>query len=313
MTGNVSMNKNVDRRKETNMPTTEKTLRVLIVDDNRDGADALGLLVEALGNHVHVTYGGTKALEIATSFRPDLMLVDLLMPDMDGCGLVARFRQTPAFAQTKIVAITGQKDEEHKSSAMKAGFDAVLIKPAALAEIKAVLASVIVSDSGQSPKRAKLRASLGTERRLPIDEARRIRNDRKSRTLTQAESEAAICDGIIRFQEEYMGWRSDQIHIHFIKDLLMVRMPGGLTLAERQLGKSQSAENGRDLIKQVRKQLLEVARPMLESLVHEVTGVKVLSMHHDISTVTGEEVVIFTLVESPCFAYRPANNLEERD
>ena len=60
------------------MPTTEKTLRVLIVDDNRDGADALGLLVEELGNQVHVTYGGTQALDVATAFRADLMLVDLV-------------------------------------------------------------------------------------------------------------------------------------------------------------------------------------------------------------------------------------------
>lgn len=300
---NVGVHKN-DRgpaKGKKPMLTMEKTCRVLIVDDNRDGADALGLLVEELGNEVHVTYGGTKALEVATTFRPDLMLVDLLMPDMDGCGLVKCFRQTSAFAQTKIVAITGQKNDAHKSSALKAGFDAILFKPAALAEIKAVLASVVVSDTGQSTKRAKERANLGAERRLPIDEARRLRNERKSRTLTQEESEAAICDGIIRFQVEYMGSRSEQIHVHFIKGLLVVRIRGVLTLAERQLGKSLSAANGRDLIKQVRKQLLEVARPMLESLVHEVTGVKVLSMHHDISTVTGEEVVIFSLVESPRF------------
>jgi CheY-like chemotaxis protein/uncharacterized protein YbcI len=283
------------------MQTIEKTLRVLIVDDNRDGADALGLLVEELGNQVHVTYGGTSALEVAMAFRPDLMLVDLLMPGIDGCGLVVRFRQIPAFAKTKIVAITGQKGEEHKSSALKAGFDAVLFKPAGLTEIKAVLASVAASDIGQSSKRAKERPSGGTERRLPIDEARRIRNERQSRTLTQAESEAAICDGIIRFQEEYMGWRSEQIHVHFIKDLVVVRIRGVLTLAEQQLSKSLAPGKGRDLIKQVRKQLLEVARPMLESLVHEVVGVKVLSMHHDISTVTGEEVVIFSLVDSPRF------------
>lgn len=60
-------------------------------------------------------------------------------------------------------------------------------------------------------------------------------------------------------------------------------------------------EKGRDLIKQVRKQLLELARPMLESLIHEVIGVKVLSMHHDISTVTGEEIVISPLSEVPRF------------
>ncbi len=284
------------------MSTTQKKLRVLIVDDNRDGADALGLLVEELGNQAHVTYGGTTALEVATAFRPDLMLVDLLMPGMNGCGLVMRVRQIPAFAQTRIVAITGQKDEEHKTSAMKAGFDAVLFKPATMSDIKAVFASVVVSNTGQSPKRTKERASLDIERRLPIDEARRIRNERHSRTLTQGESEAAICDGIIRFQEEYMGWRSQQIRVYFIKDLLLVRIRGGLTLAERQLGKSSSAKHGRDLIKQIRKQLLEVARPMLESLVHEVAGVKALSMHHDISTVTGEEVIIFSLVKSPRFA-----------
>jgi CheY-like chemotaxis protein/uncharacterized protein YbcI len=283
------------------MPTAGRSLRVLVVDDNRDGADALGLLVEELGNQVHVTYGGTQALDVATAFRPDLMLVDLVMPDMDGCRLVIRFRQIPAFAQTKIVAITGQKDEDHESRAIKAGFDAVLYKPVALIEIKAVLASVVVAQARQSPKRAKKRAGLEAERRLPIDEARRIRNERKSKTLTKAESEATICDGFIRFQEEYLGWRSEQINVYLIKDLLVVRILGVLTLAERQLGKSLSPEKGRDLIKQVRKQLLELARPMLDSLVHEVAGVKVLSMHHDISTVTGEEVVIFSLAEVPRF------------
>jgi len=283
------------------MPTTDKSHRVLVVDDDQDGANALGLLVEELGNQVHVTYGGTKALEVATTFRPDLMLVDLVMPDMDGCGLVTRLRLIPDFAHTTIVAITGQKGEEHKSSAIKSGFDAVLLKPVASTIIKAILASVVASDAGQSPKRIKERASLGAELRLPIDEARRIRNERKSKTLTQAESEAAICDGIIRFQDEYLGLSSEQIHAHLINDLLVVRILGVLTLAERQLGKSLSPEKGRDLIKQVRKQLLELARPMLESLVHEVAGVKVLSMHHDISTVTGEEVVVFSLARAPCF------------
>jgi CheY-like chemotaxis protein/uncharacterized protein YbcI len=285
------------------MPTTEKTLRVLVVDDDRDGADSLGLLAEELGNRAHVTYGGTQALDVATAFRPDLMLVDLVMPEMDGCRLVMRFRQIPAFARTKIVAITGQKDEEHKALAMKAGFDLVLSKPVTMTEIKAVLASVVRLGglAGQSPELAKERADLGAKRGLPIGEARRIRIERKSKTLTQIESEAAICEGIIRFQEEYMGWRSEQIHAHFIKDLLVVRILGVLTLAERQLAKSLSPAKGRDLIKQVRNQLLELARPMLESLVHEVTGVKVLSMHHDISTVTGEEVVIFSLAGVPRF------------
>jgi uncharacterized protein YbcI len=134
-----------------------------------------------------------------------------------------------------------------------------------------------------------------------MDEARRIRNERESKTLTQGESEAAICDGILRFQEEYLGWKSERIYAHLIDDLLLIRILGALTLAERQLGKSAPRGKGRDLIKQVRKQLLETARPMLESLVHEVTGVKAVSMHHDLSTVTGEEVIVFSLAEAPCF------------
>ena len=285
------------------MQATEKTLRVLIVDDNRDGADALGLLVEELGNQVHVTYGGTQALDVATAFRPDLMLVDLVMPGMDGCDLVKRVRQIPSLAHTKIVAITGLKEDEYKVLAREAGCNTVLVKPVALAEIKKILVSVVpaATPARQSPKRVKVGARLGTEPRLPMDEARRIRNERPSKTLTQAECEATIGDGIMRFQEEYLGSRSEQIHVHIIKDLLLVRIRGVLTRAERQLGKSLSPETGRDLIKQTRKQLLELARPMLESLVHEAAGVKVLSMHHDISTVTGEELVVFTLTEAPDF------------
>lgn len=285
------------------MPTIEKTLRVLIVDDNRDGADALGLLLEALGNQVHVTYGGTQALGVATAFRPDLILVDLLMPDMNGCDVVMRLRQMPDFAHTKIVVITGLNDDGHKTLAKNAGCDTFLVKPAALTEIQAVLASVVpvVTDVSQFPNQAQSRMSRGTEQRLPMKEARRIRSERPSKTLTQAESEAAICDGIIRFQEEFLGWRSEQVHAHLVKDLLVIRIRGVLTLAERQLAKSLSPETGRNLIKQTRNQLLELARPMLESLVHEAAGVKVSSMHHDISTVTGEEVVLFSLAEAPRF------------
>jgi uncharacterized protein YbcI len=80
-----------------------------------------------------------------------------------------------------------------------------------------------------------------------------------------------------------------------------VRIRGVLTAAEQQLVKSLPAKKGRDLLKQVRIQLIETARPVLEALVQEITGVKMLSLHHDISTVTGEEVVLFTLAESPLF------------
>jgi len=285
------------------MPKAKYTTRVLIVDDNQDGADALGLLVEELGSTVHVTYGGLQALAVATAFRPDLVLVDLLMPDMDGCNLVKRVRQLPAFANTKIVAITGLKDEKVKTRAAQAGCDSILTKPVTLTEIKSLLAGIAGSEVDAFPRVVRGRANDGNERRLPIDEARRIRSERKSRKLTIAECEAAICDGVIRFQEEFLGWRSDQICILIIKDLLLIRIRNALTVAERQLVKS--AATGRDLIKQTRKQLLELARPMLESLVHEATGVKSISMHHDLSTETGEEVVIFSFPEVPRLSEAP--------
>jgi uncharacterized protein YbcI len=118
---------------------------------------------------------------------------------------------------------------------------------------------------------------------------------------TQGELEAAICEGVSRFEQDYMGRGPKKIHTHLLGDLLVVRLQGVLTAAEQHLVKTLPAEKGRDLLKQVRTHLVETARPVLEAMVQEITGVKVLSLHHDISTVTGEEVVLFTLAESPAF------------
>lgn len=118
---------------------------------------------------------------------------------------------------------------------------------------------------------------------------------------TLGEIEAAICEGIAHFEQEYMGRGPKDIHTHLIGDLLVVRLQGVLTAAEQQLVKTLPPEKGRDLLKQVRTQLIETARPVLEKLVHEVTSIQVLSLHHDISTRTGEEVVLFTLAERPGF------------
>ena len=118
---------------------------------------------------------------------------------------------------------------------------------------------------------------------------------------TQGEIEAAICDGITRFEQEYMGRGPKDIRAHLLGDLLVVRLQGVLTAAEQQLAKSNGPEKGRDLLKQVRTHLIETARPVMEAMVQEVTGVKVISLHHDISTATGEEVVLLTLADSPSF------------
>ena len=116
---------------------------------------------------------------------------------------------------------------------------------------------------------------------------------------TQGEIEAAISEGISRFEQDYMGRGPKDIHAHLLGDLHVVRLQGVLTAAEQHLVKSLPAEKGRDLLKQVRTHLIETARPVLEAMVQEITGVDVISLHHDISTITGEEVVLFTLVASP--------------
>jgi uncharacterized protein YbcI len=118
---------------------------------------------------------------------------------------------------------------------------------------------------------------------------------------SQGEMEAAICEGISRFEQEFMGRGPKDVRAHLIGDLLLVRLQGVLTAAEQHLVKTVEPEKGRDLLKQVRTQLIETARPVLEKLVSEVTGVPVTSLHHDISTLTGEEVVLFTLAAQPQF------------
>jgi len=118
---------------------------------------------------------------------------------------------------------------------------------------------------------------------------------------TQGEIEAAICEGVRHFEQDYMGRGPKDIQTYLIGDLLVVRLKSVLTAAEQQLVGSLPAEKGRGLLKQVRTQLIETARPVLEAMVLDVTGVKVLSLHHDISTESGEEVVLFTLAASPSF------------
>lgn len=96
-----------------------------------------------------------------------------------------------------------------------------------------------------------------------------------------------------------MGRGPKDIRAFLIADLVVIRLQGVLTAAEQQLVHSQPTEKGRGLLKQVRMQLIETARPVLESMILEVAGVKVVILHHDIGTTTGEEIVVFTLAEPP--------------
>jgi uncharacterized protein YbcI len=103
---------------------------------------------------------------------------------------------------------------------------------------------------------------------------------REREARTQEEIEAAIGEVIGRFEQDYMGRGPNQIRTHLINDLLVVRLQGILTAAEQQLAKTIEVAKGRDLLKHLRTHLIETARPVLETIVTEVTGVKVLSLHH---------------------------------
>ncbi len=115
---------------------------------------------------------------------------------------------------------------------------------------------------------------------------------------SQGEMEAAICQAISRLEQEYRGRGPRDIHAYLLGDFVVVRLQGLLTPAEQQLAKTPSAK-GRDLLKQVRTHLIETAKPLLQATVQEITGVPVVSLHHDISTVTGEAFVVLTLGEPP--------------
>jgi uncharacterized protein YbcI len=116
---------------------------------------------------------------------------------------------------------------------------------------------------------------------------------------TQGEIESAIGEGITRFEQEYIGRGPKQVHAYLLNDMIVVRLIGVLTAAEQHLVSTVPPEKGRDLLKQVRTQLIETARSQLENLVLAVAGVNVVSLHHDISVVSGEEIIIFTLAATP--------------
>ena len=126
-----------------------------------------------------------------------------------------------------------------------------------------------------------------------------FRDNEEVAIKTQGEIEAAICDLIRRFELEYMGRGPKDVRTYLVGELLVVRLQGVLTAAERHLVQSLTSADGRDLLKQVRSQLIESARPMMVAMVQEVAGAKVISLHHDISTITGEELIVFTLAEPP--------------
>jgi uncharacterized protein YbcI len=112
---------------------------------------------------------------------------------------------------------------------------------------------------------------------------------------TRGQLEAEISEAIVKFEREYMGRGPEEVRTYLLDDMILVRLQGVLTPAERQLARSDVEGQGRGLIKRVRMELLEKARPLLDTIVREITGQSTRSLHTDISTLTGERIILFSL------------------
>jgi uncharacterized protein YbcI len=121
----------------------------------------------------------------------------------------------------------------------------------------------------------------------------------KTKEKTKGQIEAEISEAVTSFEKEYMGRGPIETKTYLIDDMVIVRLKGVLTKAEYRLVKSESNTKARDLIKQVRIELIENGRPLLEAIIKGIIRRKVTSLHTDISTVTGERLIIFTLDRQP--------------
>jgi len=118
------------------------SMRVLVVDDNQDAADSLGMLLKYLGTEVQVCHGGPAAIEAIETWHPDLVLLDLGMPGMDGYEVARRIRQNPEYRDVTLIALTGWGQEDDRRRSRSAGFDHHLIKPAGVDALRALMTTL---------------------------------------------------------------------------------------------------------------------------------------------------------------------------
>jgi two-component system sensor histidine kinase/response regulator len=121
------------------VPSSKRSLRVLVADDNRDVADSISRLVRMWGHEAQCAYDGAAAWEMISHTRPDIMLLDIAMPQMDGVRLAREIRRQTHLNDTHLIAITGFVDEAHRSLCAAAGFDNFLVKPVEIAILQELL------------------------------------------------------------------------------------------------------------------------------------------------------------------------------
>lgn len=120
--------------------------------------------------------------------------------------------------------------------------------------------------------------------------------------IDKNKAEKAISQAVNRFEKEFMGRGALQSRTYLLDDIVLVRLSNVLTPAELKLAKSSENKRGRNLIKQMRQELIEQGRPLLTTSIKEILGIDVISLHTDISSRTGERIIVFTLSDAPVFA-----------
>jgi CheY-like chemotaxis protein len=128
--------------------------RVLLVDDNRDSAESLAALMQMLGHEVFQAHGGREAIELARASGPDLILLDIGMPDMSGYDVARALRAEPGLSATRLIALTGYGSEEDRRESRAAGFDDHLVKPVDFDRLERILARLPAAQAQTAPRSA---------------------------------------------------------------------------------------------------------------------------------------------------------------
>jgi CheY-like chemotaxis protein len=145
-------NKRDDARRPTLTDELDQmpTRKILVVDDNKDAADSAGMLLALWGHQVKVAYDGPSAIAVARDYQPELCLIDLGMPGMDGFAVAGALRQESALRDARLVAMTGFDREVERKSSRDAGFDNFLVKPVEVTALRAILAEDRTSQPSKS-------------------------------------------------------------------------------------------------------------------------------------------------------------------
>jgi CheY-like chemotaxis protein len=133
-----------------------RPVKVLVVDDNRDGADSLAMMLRALGHQVRVEYDGQQGAALAALWHPDIALLDIGLPGINGYELARSLRDAAATRDTVLVAVTGWGQQEDRRRSAQAGFDHHLVKPVDPLHLRVLLTAV-----AERPKRRASAAAHG--------------------------------------------------------------------------------------------------------------------------------------------------------